>query len=285
MSGTSAQMPLPDYANPPVAETVLGVQFDRFPQLRNGHLGAFWLELNQRDWPTIGDAPPLPNQFENFADSSGWARAVQLQLTQDPSFRIQIKNADLNRMIQIQNSRLHFNWMKEEGGRYPRYEAVRQEFTTILNQFRQFVAARELGEFKPNQWEVTYVNKIPRGTVWTTPADWGFFRPLGGVPTIGGLIEGESFGGEWHFVIPGQRGRLHIDWQHGKAPRGKGEEATGEDSVRLNLTARGPIVGSETDDRVMAGLDLGHETIVRAFASLMSDDANRYWEIKNAGNY
>ena len=35
-------------------------------------------------------------------------------------------------------------------------------------------------------------------------------RPLGGVPTIDRLIEGESFGGEWHFIIPGQRGRLHV---------------------------------------------------------------------------
>jgi uncharacterized protein (TIGR04255 family) len=284
MTVDSSQMPLPDYANPPVVETVLGVQFDRLPGLTNGHIGAFWLELNQREWPTIGDAPQLPNQFENFADSSGWARAVHFQLTQDPACRTQIRNADLNRMIQVQNSRLHFNWMKGEGGRYPHYDNVRKEFTTILGQFRRFVDAKELGEFKPNQWEVTYVNQIPRGTVWTTPADWGFFRPLGGVPTVDGLIEGESFTGEWHFVIPGQRGRLHIDWQHGKAPRGKGEEATGEDSVRLNLTARGPIVGNETGDSVMAGLDLGHETVVRVFACLMSDAANRYWEIANASN-
>ena len=56
----------------------------------------------------------------------GLGDIVQLQFTQDPAFRIQIRNADLNRMIQVQNSRLHFNWMKGEGGRYPHYDAVRQ---------------------------------------------------------------------------------------------------------------------------------------------------------------
>src|SRR4051794_21592534 len=107
MTVASAQMPLPEYANPPVVETVLGVQFDRLPKMKNGHLGAFWGGLSQREWPAIGDAPPLSNQFETFADSSRWERAVHVEFTQDLSLRIQIKNADANRMIQIQNSRLH----------------------------------------------------------------------------------------------------------------------------------------------------------------------------------
>jgi uncharacterized protein (TIGR04255 family) len=276
-------MPLPDYANPPVVETVLGVQFDRLPRLKNGHLGAFWLALDQAEWPRTGDAPPLPSQFEQFG-SSRWERAVQLQITQDISYRIQVKNADANRMIQLQNSRLHYNWIKGEDGTYPRYDAVRGEFLTILAKLRDFIATNELGEFRPNQWEVTYVNQIPAGTVWQTPADWGFFRPLAGLPTINGLIDGESFVGEWHFVIPGQRGRLHINWQHGKAVRGKEGEDMGQDSVRLNLTARGPIPPSDKDG-VVTGLDIGHETIVCAFASLMSDDANRYWELQNASDH
>jgi hypothetical protein len=96
------------------------------------------------------------------------------------------------------------------------------------------------------------------------------------------LIEAESFSGEWHFVIPGQRGRLHINWHHGQSPpRGKASEAPAVESIRLNLTARGPIPPSErSGDALLDGLNLGHETIVRSFAGLMSEPANRLWGLK-----
>src|SRR5690606_2055154 len=123
---------------------------------------------------------------------------------------------DQSRMIQVQNGRIHFNWLRQGEGAYPRYEIVRDQFSEMLNRFQKFVADEQLGEFKPNQWEVTYVNQIPRGTVWDTPADWDFFRLLAGMPTIANALEGESFSGQWHFVIPPRQGRLHIDWQHGR---------------------------------------------------------------------
>jgi len=111
-------------------------------------------------------------------------------------------------MLQIQNGRLHFNWLGQKGGKYPRYNDVRENFLWALQRFIEFVATEKLGDFRPNQWEVKYLNHIPKGTVWNAPGDWDFFRPLGGVPTIEGLIQGESFVGEWHFIIPEQRGRL-----------------------------------------------------------------------------
>jgi hypothetical protein len=45
------------------------------------------------------------------------------------------------------------------------------------------------------------------------------------------------------------------------------------------LTARGPTNAGE----LYGGLDLGRETIVRAFASLVTDEANKYWGKKDAG--
>ena len=72
--------PLPDYNDPPVVETVLGVQFDRLPGFKNAHLGAFWKTLNAAEWPVVQDAPPLAPQFERFDKSVRWAKGVQLQL-------------------------------------------------------------------------------------------------------------------------------------------------------------------------------------------------------------
>jgi hypothetical protein len=124
----------------------------------------------------------------------------------------------------------------------------------------------------------TYLNHIPKGTVWNAPGDWDFFRPLGGVPTIEELIQGESFVGEWHFIIPEQRGRLHVHWQHGRKSEPKEEEV-----IVLTLTARGPLDRSKTDlHAVIERLDLGRETIVRSFKAFMTDEANKYCGLKHA---
>ena len=95
------------------------MQFDRLPGFKNAHLGAFWKTLDAVEWPVIQDVPTLPPQFERFEKAARWAKGIQLQLTQDPASRLQIRNKDGDRMIQVQNGRLHFHWLGERGGDYP----------------------------------------------------------------------------------------------------------------------------------------------------------------------
>jgi uncharacterized protein (TIGR04255 family) len=176
--GTADQFP--DYIDPPVVETVLGVQFAPLQGLTNAHLGAFWQSLQTDQWPSVSDAELLPPAFEQFDDKARWASGrLRFEITN--KCRLQIKNADADRMIQVQNSRLHFNWLKRPGISYPRYETVRREFESTLQDFLQFVNRAKLGELRPDQWEVTYVNQMPKGTVWNDSCDWGFFRLLHGV--------------------------------------------------------------------------------------------------------
>ena len=271
---------LPDYDDPPVVETVLGVQFDRLAGFRNAHLGAFWNTLDSDEWPTVADANLLHPQFEEFAETGRWAKGAFIQLSQDPAARVQIKSRDGDRMIQVQNDRLHFNWIgAKDDHTYPRYDNVRDGFTFVLDQFLSFIDRANIGDFRANQWEVTYVNHLPRGTVWNEPSDWNFFKPLGPVPTIENLIQGESFGGEWHFVIPEKVGRLHINWRHSKKLVPDEEE---EEFIRLTFTARGPV--ENTDDPILAifaGLDVGHRTSVLVFKELMDDNANKSWGMKH----
>jgi uncharacterized protein (TIGR04255 family) len=227
----------------------------------------------------VQDVPPLPRQEERFTPEPQWGKSLRLQLTQNPASRLQIRNRDGNRMVQLQDGRMHLNWLGEGGDSYPRYSQVRTEFDNLLTQLARFVDASQLGVLIPDQWEVTYVNRIRQG-LSTTPADWDFFRPLNPMPSIESVIEPESFTGEWHFVIPEQRGRLHIHWQHAR------ETESDEDSyVLLTLTARGPI-GNETgfNSSVLAGIDLGRATIVRSFRYLMSESANIEWKLKNASD-
>lgn len=281
------EQPLPDYERPPVIEAILGVQFDSLPGFRNAHLGAFWKTLDTDEWPAVFDAPALQPQFERFAEEDRWAKGVQLHLSKVQPTRLQIKNKVGDRMIQVQSDRFHFNWLGQTGGHYPRYEQVREGFVHALRQFLDFVATEKLGDFHSNQWEITYLNDIPKGSVWHTPSDWGFFRPLGPVPTIDGLIEGEGFGGEWHFLIPHRRGRLHVQWQHALRVAQEESQQQKQEIVRLTFTARGPVAIEEHDDQLQAvleGLDLGRKTIVCSFERLMSEAANQFWGLKHASD-
>jgi len=267
---------LPDYERPPVVETILGVQFDPLPGLTNAHLGLFWETLGE-EWCHVADVQTIDPQFERFSDSANWGDlGVQLKLTQDPASRLQIRNRDNNRMIQVQNGRLHFNWLRQGEEPYPCYQSVLDGFLSAIRSFVDFLRQQEIGDFHPNQWEVTYINHIPQNTVWNAPTDWRFFLPLSQSPDL--CIPLESFGGEWHYVIPPERGRLHVQWRHGrrKTPAPPGIV------VVLTLTSRGPLNTEGFDiDVIREGLGLGRKVIVRAFRELMSDDANSYWGLKH----
>jgi len=265
---------LPSFERPPVIETVLGVQFDPLQEFRNAHLGAFWKFLGPAEWPKVTDAPTIDPQFERFGEAAAWQpRGVHLKISQDPSARLMMHNAAGDRMIQLQNGRLHYNWLGQIGGPYPRYTTIRPEFCRVLGRLREFLAGEGVGEPVPNQWEVTYVNHIPRGGLWNMPSDWtGVFVSL---PGVAGRIESlrlESFGGEGHFEIEPQRGRLHIHLEHGRFGKDQQQEV-----LRLVLTARGPIPGDGEGDMLGAGLDLGRQVIVTTFKAITTDHAHEYW--------
>ncbi len=269
---------LPSFDRPPVIETVLGVQFDSIPKFTNAHLGAFWATFGD-DWPYVADAPRLNRVDERFGAEQAWGRLVELKLTQDPSSRIQIRNKDEDRMVQVQNGRIHYNWLGQQGGAYPRYREVRPAFDEIWERFKEFLRSQSLDEPRPNQWEVTYVNHMPKGTVWNDPSGWGKLLPgLAGPPRSPDVVNLESFGGEWHFEIPPRRGRLHV-----KVYPGKQSVSDGSEILRMDLTARGPISDeSEKGVSLDTGLDLGHKAIVLTFIALTSDAAHDYWGLRNA---
>lgn len=174
-------------------------------------------------------------------------------------------------MIQVQNGRFHYNWLGQGGAEgYPRYEKVLPEFERFLAQFQAFLADRSLGEIKENQWEVTYINHIPKGTVWDSPADWpSVFRPGGLTPEPSSKVQLETLSSACRYEIPPQQGRLHVRLQHGSAQ--------GTEVLILTLTARGPIKNGYGE-----GLDLGRETIVRAFKDMTSPEVHDYWELTDA---
>jgi uncharacterized protein (TIGR04255 family) len=268
---------LPRFRKPPVVETVLGVQFQRFRELTNGHLGAFWRRvaeagLGNKRWTIVKDAAPLPSAYEEF-EEVGWHPEHLLQISNDPSARLQIRNDRGDAMIQVQNGRIHYNWIGTRDEEYPSYKVVRPIFDRLVSLWTEFLTENGLGDLRPNQWEVTYVNHIPQGSVWHSPTDWADVLPglLGRCGESGGT-RFESMSGAWQFEFPEKAGRLHVDLKHGLSS-GKSPVRI----LRLTLTARGPVNEKTPWER---GLDLGHGALVLAFRDLTSAAAHAAWELE-----
>jgi uncharacterized protein (TIGR04255 family) len=263
-------------SRPPLVEVVVGVQFNSLARLGAGRLGAFWREIAD-EWPVVDDAPALPPQFEQFGDENAlpFFPDLRFHLVPKPELRLQARNNAGDRMVQIQNGRLHYNWLKQGEAGYPSYEKVKQGFDSVTARFAEFVQREGLGKFEPNQWELTYIDHIPKGTLWESADDWPhIFRSWNVAPVSTPVIAMEALEAEWHYEIVPQVGRVHLRIARGKT-------AGKEDVLVINTTARGPVGVSDGEPTVDRGLEHGHRAVRTAFEMLTSDAAQQYWGANN----
>jgi hypothetical protein len=224
------------------------------------------------------DAPPVEPIFERYESDALWDQATFLKVTSKVDVRLQIRNKAKDRMIQVQNGRFFYNWLGTPGSpEYPSYDFVRPEFNTYWDKFRTFILS-EVGEksVEPNQWEVIYVNHIPRGTAWSElPQLQNVFNMLRdpGFADIG--LKNDGIGGEWRYEISPKRGRLYI-----KLGTTTKEEIP---CVVMTLIARGAI-NEAAENSIDEGLNLGHLMITNAFSRVTTLAAQRSWGLQNADN-
>jgi uncharacterized protein (TIGR04255 family) len=263
--------------NPPVVEVVLGVQFQTLPRMTSAHYGVFWTRhLDVAEWTEANDAPALPEQFESFGDRPLWGSPqVTLKLSVAEPRRVQFRSADGERIVQIQPNRFVYNWQRRTG-EYPSYDKVRDGFETYFGRFEHLVREYKLGPLLPNQWEVTYVDRVTPGPLWEKPADW--YRVIPGLlspPPVGLSVPLGSVNGEWHYELPDNQGGIHLALGQG-AP----ETLGGGLPLMLHTTVRGPIGEAGIDDW-KAGFELGHRTANDLFRAVVSDEAKKVWGVES----
>lgn len=237
LSGPSAS--LPDYEHPPVVEVVLCVHWES----------------------------PL-------ADAGEIARNLQLALGAEWTVAPEAEHGvwTLNNLLQdgrirLGRQALSVSWLGYEGGRYPHYESLRDSFVAA------WVALQGCrSELKAAAWSVGYINRIPQGTVWQTPADWTFCRllPPPHVPLSATGVGQLSL--RWTWPLRDDRGELTADASLGPAVEGQPV------CLWLSLRSAGPATDCETG--LLDGLDFGRQTIVRTFRELMTPEANAYWGLQ-----
>ena len=265
---------LPDFANPPLIEVALAVQFEPLTALRSLHLGLLWKRF-QDSFPRTEEHPPRDLTVERFGVPTPPKMEVRFETTL-PVPRYWFLNEAGTELIQVQQDAFVHNWRKVgEGEEYPRYEYIRERFRAELDTFSQFLAQERLGDLVPNQCEVTYINNIVSGQGWERHGQIGeVLRVWTSRYSDAFLSEPEDVRHAVRFVIPdgagNPLGRLHITSQPAY------RITDGRPILVLKLTARGKPEG-EGIEGVLRFLNTGREWIVRGFASITSPGMHEIW--------
>lgn len=263
--------PLPSFRRPPVVEVAIAAQFDGIPGLTGPHMGLLWQRFRGA-FPTLQAHPALDPRFERSGPELG--KKLTFALETVPTPRVWFIGSNEEHLVQVQQDRFVFNWRSIHGQDYPRYEHVKASFEKHFGLFREYLAEEQLGEPRLNQWELTYVNRIPAGDGWHRHGELGLVVPLLDPSTEGGFLpEPEDIALRVRYRISPEEevvSRLYVE----ATP---GFDATGMPVVRLSLTARGGL--ERGADRLLGSrLDVGREWIVRGFAEVTSKTMHRHWE-------
>jgi len=266
---------LPDFRKPPLAETVLSLQFEPLNGLTAAHLGVLWERFRDR-LPFIEEHPPLQAVRETFAPPSP-PRVVVTVEQKPPAPRLWFLNEAKSELIQVQADRFIHNWRKMQGLEpYPHYEPIRDKFRGEVAILEQFLKDEKLGTLAVNQCEVTYINHIEPSGVWERHGQLEkVFRNWKHLSESVFLPEPQDAAGRLRFVIRNEAGapvgRLHVAVQ----PAWK--KADNSPILALNLTARGAPLG-EGIVGAFAFFDLGRRWIVKGFADLTTPEMHQVWE-------
>jgi hypothetical protein len=138
--------------------------------------------------------------------------------------------------------------------------------------FQKWLADERIGEIKPNQCEVTYINVIPTGQDGyehlekITPLWAGAFS--GGHPNS---LERAIVQTTFLFSInDAPAGRVYVSFQPAFLPSDRAPV------IRMEVTARGRPRGESVAD-ALAFLDIGRDQVVRSFAAVTTEEMHKLW--------
>ncbi len=264
---------LPNFASPPVVEVTCGIQFEELANYNNLMLSDF-RQIVKSDYSKVEEHPALQPSFETFGASDDQIAQPKFEILNSPvPSRFFLISSDGANLLQIQKDRFHFNWRKSsESQFYPRYDAIQKPFQKALSEFQSWTTDAGLGEVRPTQSEIVYVNRIPLTLDDQEPCglsdifDW--FEGL----------EGRTENGSFKFK------RKLVDIDAGNSPVGRfyfeldyGTGPGGDREAFLRLTIRGRPTESDISSH-LDFIDQGRAIIVQQFARVTSEKARRHWK-------
>jgi len=268
---------IPSFRSPPLNEVFLGVQYDNIEAFNITTYGELW-EKFRKKFPIAEQHLPIEPSFEKIGGRKQSLNELpQIKLKQLISAQlprawfISEKRHDL---IQIQPNRFIRNWRRlDVSDTYPRYEKhLRPEFLESMNTLQSFYKENGMGELKPSQCEISYINHIDVGKNHDLLSE--VFTGWSGNYDLSNLAEIEEVQLNIKHIINDDEGnfvgRLYVKVQ---------PAFTVEDNkpvFLIELTVRGRPL-SEGLEGVMNFMDLGREKIVRAFTEMTTKEMHDLW--------
>lgn len=258
---------LPSYDKPPVVELVCGILFEPLDRFLAPHLGLLW-EQFRTEYPNTRQVTPLPPLIEPPENTLSLLPSLSDDFMLNP--RVWFESQDGTGLIQVQRDRFLYNWKKVKAEDvYLHYSHVVSQFRTCLERFELFLHENDLGNVKPLQYELTYVNHISNSQGWNSLNEVGTIFPDISWRNVTNrfLTELEGLTVQTSFRLPRRQGRLHAAIRYGiRQPD--------QPVLLLELTCRG--IGEDRSRSAMwQWFDLAHEWIVRAFADLTSEEIQK----------
>jgi len=236
-------------------------------------MGWLWRSQYQSEFPIAQEQPSVEPGIEEFGVL---VPPFEFRFESGvPLSRLWFLKDELgSEVLQVQRNWFARNWRRTVAKmEYPRYKRVRRAFERDFGKLESFLGDEDLGKIVPTQCEVTYVNHIERGQVWSSPSEMGKIIRLFKSSEYF-LPPPEEVSLDANYVIPGPAeapiGRLHI------VTRPLYSVADHQPIIALTLTARGrPAM--ESSQGILEFLDLAHEWVVQGFTSVTSDAAHEEW--------
>jgi uncharacterized protein (TIGR04255 family) len=274
-------MKLPKFKNPPVVEVALSVQFQQPESITVAHLGLAWDHYRDR-FPRVEQHAPIARTIERKGARVPMAeQQLSISTDFDTIPRLWLISNESDELLQLQGDKFVRNWRRyhDQTLKYPSFAGrIRPEFEKDFRLFSDFSQKQGWGDLNIDQCEVTYINHISACSVWHehSQLDRVFKGWSPNYPVLPGTAKPEGVVLKIRHEIVDNSGkflgRLHVDAT--SAFSIKDEHAP---VLLLQLVARGQPRGSGIDG-VMAFMDLGHETIVRSFAELTTNEMHKVWE-------
>ena len=261
----------PLFDAPPVVETAISISFTPIEGFTSAHAGALWDRRLRARWRKPTQASPMQVIRERFDSEGFWRARTPSFLLQEPGLdtRLQFVDSDDERMIQVQSSAFAYNWRRQKA-EYPSFSKLLPEFESALDTFCAYLEEEGFRAIELNQWEVTYVNHVERGELWSTVLEWDNVLP--GAPSVarnscGGEVE--SLGLSWIVRLRDDRGRLRVTVSHGRTLGARQEEL-----MEIRLVARGPVIARS---ELLDCLEVGHDAVTGTFNAITSPAAQQHW--------
>jgi uncharacterized protein (TIGR04255 family) len=266
---------LPDFKSPPVTEVVLSVQFAATPLFRNVHAGLYWNEIRD-EYPVVSEQAPIGPAFETFGATPMLTSTFQVQtVLVPPMARHWFETADGEHLVQLQHDRILHNWRKRSPEmEYPRYESLRAKFMNEVDRLSALFKREGVGEIRPNQCEVTYINTIASAGGGNPHEHLGRITPL----WTGNLSE-PSFAAPETTTIQTRYVLRKDDAPYGRVyviftPALRTTDLS--PVVQLEITTRAKP-DEESVAAAFALLDEERDVIVRTFASVTTPLMHKEW--------